>query len=113
MNTIQYNTIQNNTIQYNTIQYNTIQYKYEYYYSGINPIEFRGPSKRRSFWKITNNCNWSISKQSGLEAFCGNGRYKKIFGGCIALYSQGGFHQHKPCHGLAQNATRVVVSSDC
>ena len=26
----------------NTIQYNTIQYKNEYYYSGINPIEFLG-----------------------------------------------------------------------
>ena len=35
------NTIQYNTIQYNTIQYNTIQYKYEYYYSGIKPVEFR------------------------------------------------------------------------
>ena len=31
-----------NTIQYNTIQYNTIKYKHEYYYSGINPVEFRG-----------------------------------------------------------------------
>ena len=41
-NTIQYNTIQYNTIQYNTIQYSTIQYKYKYYYSGINPVEFRG-----------------------------------------------------------------------
>ena len=40
---IQYNTTQHNTIQYNTIQYNTntIQYKYKYYYSGINPVEFR------------------------------------------------------------------------
>ena len=28
------------------VLYNTIQYKYEYYYSGINPIEFRGHSKR-------------------------------------------------------------------
>ena len=53
-NTIQYNTIQYNTIQYNTIQYSTIQYKTiqnntiqcknEYYYSGINPVEFRGHS---------------------------------------------------------------------
>ena len=25
------------------LQYNTIQYKNEYYYSGINPVEFRGP----------------------------------------------------------------------
>ena len=25
---------------------NTIQYKHEYYYSGINPLEFRGHSKR-------------------------------------------------------------------
>ena len=25
--------------------YNTIQYKNEYYYSGINPVEFRGHSK--------------------------------------------------------------------
>ena len=41
-NTIQYNTIKYNTTQYNTIQYNTIQYKYEYYHSGINPVEFRG-----------------------------------------------------------------------
>ena len=41
-NTIQYNTIQYNTIQYNTIQYITIQYEYEYYYSDINPVEFRG-----------------------------------------------------------------------
>ena len=24
-----------------TIQYNTIQYKNEYYYSGINPVEFQ------------------------------------------------------------------------
>ena len=24
-------------------RYNTIQYKNEYYYSGINPVEFRGP----------------------------------------------------------------------
>ena len=23
-------------------KYNTIQYKHEYYYSGINPVEFRG-----------------------------------------------------------------------
>ena len=44
--TIQYNTIQYNTIQYNTIQQNTIKYKYEYYYSGINPVEFRGHSFR-------------------------------------------------------------------
>ena len=44
-NTIQYNTIQYNKIQYNTIKYNTIQYKNEYYYSGINPVEFRGHSK--------------------------------------------------------------------
>ena len=36
------NTIQYNTIKYNTIQYNTIKYKHEYYYSGINPVEFRG-----------------------------------------------------------------------
>ena len=35
---IKYNKIQYNTIQYNT---NTIQYKYKYYYSGINPVEFR------------------------------------------------------------------------
>ena len=26
----------------NSIQYNTIQYKHEYYYSGINLVEFRG-----------------------------------------------------------------------
>ena len=25
--------------------YNTIQYKHEYYYSGINPVEFRGHRK--------------------------------------------------------------------
>ena len=30
-------------MKYNTIQYNTIQYKHEYYYSGVNPVEFRGP----------------------------------------------------------------------
>ena len=30
------------TIQYKTKQYNTILYKHEYYYSGINPVEFRG-----------------------------------------------------------------------
>ena len=40
-NTIQNNTIQNNTIQNNTIQNNTIQYKYEYHYSGINPVGFQ------------------------------------------------------------------------
>ena len=44
-NTIQCNTIKYNTIQYNTIQYNTIQYKHEHYYSGINPVEFRGHIK--------------------------------------------------------------------
>ena len=33
-------------MQYNTIQYNTIQY--EYYYSGINPVEFRGHNKEMS-----------------------------------------------------------------
>ena len=26
--------------------YNTIQYKHEYFYGGINPVEFRGYSKR-------------------------------------------------------------------
>ena len=26
-------------------KYNTIQYKNEYYYSGINPVEFRGHIK--------------------------------------------------------------------
>ena len=34
-------TIQNNTIQYSTMKENTIQYKYEYYYSGINPVDLR------------------------------------------------------------------------
>ena len=32
-------------LKYNTIKYNTnknIQYKQEYYYSGTNPVEFRG-----------------------------------------------------------------------
>ena len=27
------------------LKYNKIQYKHEYYYSGINPVEFRGHSK--------------------------------------------------------------------
>ena len=27
-------------------KYNTIQYEYEYYYSGIKPVELRGNSKR-------------------------------------------------------------------
>ena len=40
-NTIQYSTIRENTIQYSTIKENTIQYKYEYYYSGINPVDLR------------------------------------------------------------------------
>ena len=50
----EYNTIQytiHYTIQYTihyTIQYTTqyITIKNEYYYSGINPVEFRGHSKR-------------------------------------------------------------------
>ena len=29
-----------------TTLYNTIQYKHEYYYSGTNPVEFRGPMIR-------------------------------------------------------------------
>ena len=46
--------IQYNTIQYNTIQDNTIQYKHDYYYSGINPVEFRSHSKltHTSFWQV-------------------------------------------------------------
>ena len=31
---------------YKRIPYNTIQYKYEYHYSGINPVEFLGHSRR-------------------------------------------------------------------
>ena len=31
--------------QLHLLLYNTIQYKNEHYYSGINPIEFRGHSK--------------------------------------------------------------------
>ena len=39
---------------------NTIQYKYEYYYSGINPVEFRGQNNgiilsKCSFFKLNHS----------------------------------------------------------
>ena len=40
---------------YCIVLYNTIQYKNEYYYSGINPVEFRGHSKTSSIKTIMKN----------------------------------------------------------
>ena len=37
------------------IIYKKIQYKNEYYYSGINPIEFRGHSKSYVYKQMKNN----------------------------------------------------------
>ena len=45
-----------------SIQYNTIQYKHEYYYSGVNPVEFRGHSKPlNKFDSNLKNCNKNIN----------------------------------------------------
>ena len=50
-----YSVIDEHKTTLNTIQYNTIQYKHDYYYSGINPVEFR---------KKYNNSQKSSMKQN-------------------------------------------------
>ena len=34
-------------------KYNRIQYKHKYYYSGINPVEFRGHSKSLDIQEVS------------------------------------------------------------
>ena len=57
-----------------TSNYNTIQYKNEYYYSGINPIEFRGHSNSpsihhslyRELWSMDWTVLWSSRAQTSM-----------------------------------------------
>ena len=51
-NLVEANQIQSASIQTLVSAAYTIQYKHEYYYSGINPVEFRGHSKRLIILKL-------------------------------------------------------------
>ena len=49
--------------------YNTIQYKNEYYYSGINPVEFRGHIFFHLFLFVFFRYNYLLIFKSGIPVF--------------------------------------------
>ena len=63
--------INDNSI-YNTIQYNKIQYRNEYYYSGINPVEFRGRYDTHETMQMTQELHRleGVGEELGLRSGC-------------------------------------------
>ena len=47
------------------VSHNTIQYKNEYYYSGINPVEFRGHSSYMGELISESKLSKQVSKEVG------------------------------------------------